>query len=183
MKKGLAIVIAGVIIVATAAGAYVIGTKGDKPNAPTETSSLTQASETTAPAETETETTTETTTESTTETTEAATVKEPAFIKNGYFYLFDDKNTTCTVFKFGKNGKVDIAYFDKTNLVDEDPEYFKGYAEYTFDGETLTVKKLPKAVKKSSISLTVKGSKLYCDGEKLDQNSKLSLIYAGEHFA
>ena len=179
MKKGLAIVIAGVIIVAAAAGAYVVGTKDDKPTTTTsETSSQAQVTESTTAATTET--TTKSTTESTTESTTAAL---PAFVSKSYYYLFDDKNTTCIVFKFGKNGKVDLAYFDETNLIDEDPQYFKGYASYTFDGEKITVNKLPKAVKKSAITLEVKKDKLYCDGTQLESKDKISLVFAGEHFA
>ena len=97
--------------------------------------------------------------------------------------MFDEDNVACYVFKFNGKGKVDLVQFDETNIVYEDPQYFKGYTNYKLSGDTVTIKKMPKTMLIKSLNLTVKDGKLFADGKELEKHSKVKLSYAVEHFS
>ncbi len=184
MKKGLIIVLAGAVIAAAAFGGYKVVSSNNSTTATTqqsETSSQQQVPQATSNAEITTEYTTQTTTETTTESTTAA--QDTSFITKGYYYLYDDRQTVCCVFAFNGKGKAELARFDETNIEEEDPEFFTGYAKYDIKDGALTVSDMPKMMKMKSVTLTVKDGKLYDGNTELEQHKDLKLSYVLKHFS
>lgn len=184
MKKPALIIVAGVAIIAAAAGAFFAGSQnsGGSTTAPSgETTSVTQAveSKTSQTTSEPSETTTVTTSDATTETT---TATDTSFVTNGFYYLYDDEKTACYVFSFDGKGKVNLVQFDDTNIIDEDPEYFKGYAKYSIKDGTVTLSSMPKSFLLKSLTLTVKDGKLYADKTVLEKHGDVSMSYAVKHF-
>ena len=177
MKKPVLLIISAVVIIAVACGVYFAVTGGEKDNTTTvsETSSVSQETESTSEIQT-----TETTTESTTETTSAATDKKDnlSYIYKGYWYLVDVDKDACYVFSFGKDGKVDLAQFDDTNIIGEDPQYFKGYADYKLKNNQITIEKMPKVMLIDSATIDIKDGKLFVGDEELEHHDDLKMSYA-----
>ena len=184
MKKPLIYIVSGLIIIGVAAAAYfgVVRNENIPKNTPQTSQSAASEDSTDATAsETETVSTTETT--ESTETTETTKQKTTAaesteFIKTAYFYLFDEKNTACYVFSFNGKGRADLAVFDESNIVYEDPQYFEGFASYKVSGNKIEITKLPSTVPMSSITLTAKDGILYSDKTELESHRDLKLSYA-----
>ncbi len=183
MNKKTVTIIAVIVIAAVAVAAgYAVYNNGRErtTSAPTDTS-VTQITEATSVT---TSAATETTAESTTQTTTSTTVKaaDTSFLKKGYYYLYDKDAYTCCVFKFNGKSGVDIVMFDRVNIVDEDPQYFKGSAQYTVKGDTVVINKLPEIVGDSSITLKVKDNKLYSGKTALEKHDDIKISYAVKHF-
>lgn len=190
MKKPIIYAISGVVVVGVIIGGYFAFTSGDMGETTTApvTETTTVAASTTAATTTAQATTTQTTT-STTEATSAAETKKQsspedkyAFIRSGVYYVFDDSKTACFALSFKKGGKVNIAQFDESNIVYEDPQYYKGFAEYKIDGNKIIIEKMPENVLVDSLTLTAKDGALYYGNMKLENHSDVKLKYAAEHF-
>ncbi|MBR3150169.1 MAG: hypothetical protein IKF64_08360 [Eubacterium sp.] len=191
MKKPvlIGIIVAVVIVVAGVAG-YVI-TQSDKetttqPTSASETESS-SVSDTTA-AVTEATTAESTTAASTQASTDASTTAaksqiDSVALKKGYYYYYNDDETSCIVLKFKKNNSVDIAYLEQINIIDEDPQYFKGTFKYTVEGSNVVIKNLPSDIGKSELVLTQNKGKLYRNGkDALETHDDLKVSYASKHF-
>ena len=190
MKKPVIYALSGVVVIGLIAGGYFAFSSNDKGGATTtavteteSTSASTTAASTTA--QTTTETTAESTTETTTqaESTKATTAGDKyAFVRKGVYYLFDDSKTACYALAFKKDGKVNVTQFDESNIVYEDLQYYKGYTEYTMDGNKIVIAKMPESVLVDSLTLTAKDGNIYYGKTKLEKHPDVKLAYAAEHF-
>ena len=86
------------------------------------------------------------------------------------------------MFSFNGKGRADLAVFDESNIVYEDPQYFEGFASYKVSGNKIEITKLPSTVPMSSITLTAKDGTLYSDKTELESHRDLKLSYAVKHF-
>lgn len=194
MKKPIIYAISGVIIVGVIAGGYFAFSGGNKDETTTAATTVTETASavtenstaTTAKQTTENAKTTEAASETTTETTKKAekTTAEDkyAYIRSGVYYIYDDSKNACYVLKFKKDGKVNVTQFDESNIVYEDPQYFKGFTEYSMDGNTVVIPKMPETVLVDSLKLTAKDGELYYGKTKLEKHGDVKLKYAAEHF-
>ena len=187
MKKPLIYIVSGIIVVGAVAGGYFATVGSDKngttTSAVTETSSVTESTTASTTAQTQT---TAGTTQTTAATTKAASttsaVDKYAFVRQGVYYIYDDSKTACFALSFKKDGKVNVSQFDESNIVYEDPQYFKGFTQYRMDGNKVVIDKMPENVLVTSLTLTAKDGALYYGKTKLENHSDVKLKYAAEHF-
>lgn len=119
----------------------------------------------------------ETTTQPTTENPDVKKAKE------SYWYLFDDQEYTCYVFKFSKDdSNVDLAYFSPETLQGLDAQYTTGFSIYRENGNMLSMKNLPDNFPIKKFDLEIKGDKIYCGKNELVKEKELSLDNALRHF-
>lgn len=187
MKKPLIYIVSGILIVGAVTGGYFATVGSDKNNAATTTASETvSATETTTVSTTAQTQTTASTTQTTATTTKAASTTSAgdkyAFVRQGVYYIYDDSKTACYALAFKKDGKVNVSQFDESNIVYEDPQYFKGFTEYRMDGNKVVIDKMPENVLVDSITLTAKDGALYYGKTKLENHGDVKLKYAAEHF-
>lgn len=118
-----------------------------------------------------------------TATTEAATEDStPAFLKDNCWYFYEEEDKMAYAFSFSNGNKLDIAYFNQENINGEDAKFFEGSADYTVEGNKLTISNIPSAVGLNSVELTIDGESLQYNGIKLEKRDKISLEYAFDHF-
>lgn len=176
MKKIVTVLLALALI-----GTVMAGCKAkpeEESSTAAETSVTQQAESTTKAGVTET-------TEAESEGTMTETTTEepaPAFLTDSCWYFYEEEDKMAYAFAFSSGSKVDIAYFNQENINGEDAKFFEGSADYTLEGNKLTISNIPAAVGINSVELTVDGDSLQYNGIKLEKRDKISLEYAFDHF-
>jgi len=180
MKKCLTVILCLLMICAVFAAC-----KG-KPETETETESESvSASEqvTDAPSSApESTTADESATGETTEATTKHTAADTSFLKKGCWYYYNDAELCAFAFVFDGKGGVSLAYFDPANVTGEDPQFFEGAAKYSVQGSQLKITSLPSALGLKEFVFDVTENGLSYQGTALEQQDRISLDYAFNHF-
>jgi hypothetical protein len=169
-KKNIIIIILSVILVCAICAVAYLAFSG-KEEVQTTTSNNTSTIQTTAVQ------TTVDVSETSTELpqTESTTEDKYPFIRNGVWYLVDEKNEECYAFSFKKNNSADIAYFNTENIEGLDAQYFKGDAKYKIGDNKIVLSNLPEEFTKKSITFEIKDNSILFEGKKIKHYDKISL--------
>ncbi len=148
------------------------------------TAAVTTEADSTQPETALEESTTEESTseESTTEETTTEYADNFPFLKQGYWYIYDEEKHCAYALSFRSGGKADIAYFNEYNVDGADAKFLTAACTYEINDNVLWVTELPSQINEDMIEIIIDGEQLLYYDKAMEQHDDLSLEHPFQHF-
>lgn len=188
MKKGMTVLLAVALAFCCAACTTPkeIETTAQTASVAESTQPLTtEAEESSTEAQTEEEPSTQeesTVPDSTVQETTTEYTDNFPFLKQGHWYLYDEKKHCAYAFSFKNGGKAEVAYFNEYNIEGADAKYLVAACDYEMNDNVLRVTGLPSQLNEETFEFIIDGETLLYHNKALEQHDDLSLEHPFQHF-